>query len=165
MPLQPVASSFALDAGHADRSRELRRHGLRRHRSRPRLPDVGHVHHALLADGTAVVVPLSKQTPEAVAVHGVTAAHRGRRPSTVEHGLQTDGAVVAELVLEALVLVEVVGGNAHFAHVTVTKVLPSADAADAAVGAVERSRREGHPKIADVAVVLSEGDGARNAPV
>jgi hypothetical protein len=64
------------------------------------------------------------------------------------------------LVLHAVVIIINVDRDAHAAPVAVPEGLPSTDAAETAVGAVEGTLALDHPQVANVAMVLPELDGA-----
>ena len=79
-----------------------------------------------------------------------------RRLAAAKHVLATHGTIILVLVLEALVRLEDAHGNAHTALVAVAKVFRTADAAKAALLAMEGFLGQGHPEIATAAMVLSE---------
>ena len=117
----------------------------------------------LLADGAAGIV--GGQLAKAVPVDGVAAGHLVRGRAGAEEVLLADGAVGHVLAGLAVVIVEEEGVDAHAAIVAVLEVLPASDAAEAAVGTVVGLLLGRHPQVADVAMVLSEGNAALDALV
>eukprot|EP00665_Eupelagonemidae_sp_cell47_P004875 gene4875-biopygen12577 len=116
--------------------RELLGHRRRRDLLAEVAPRLAHV-----ADGDAahwtLETAVGRERLEALAVQRVPARQHLRRLSTVEEELAADGAVAPQRVGDAGVLASQLGAVARVARVAVEEVVPSADAADAALVAVE----------------------------
>ena len=161
VPVAILAARLAVVAHDVDDAGQIGGHGL--HLDVPRAGGP-RGRHGLLADdgllayGAAVVE--AGELAEAVGVDGVAAGQVLGRLAGGEHVFAAHGTVVLVLVLHAVVIVVDVDRDAHAAPVAVAERFATADAAEAAVFAVERPLALDHPQVADVAVVLSELDGA-----
>eukprot|EP00581_Thalassiosira_minuscula_P035024 CAMPEP_0184451020 /NCGR_PEP_ID=MMETSP0740-20130409/6151_1 /TAXON_ID=385413 /ORGANISM="Thalassiosira miniscula, Strain CCMP1093" /LENGTH=179 /DNA_ID=CAMNT_0026821417 /DNA_START=317 /DNA_END=856 /DNA_ORIENTATION=- len=98
-------------------------------------------------------------------MNGMPARQILRTLPRTEHVLAAHRTVVLVLVRHAIVGAVDGGGDAHAALGAVTEVGLAADAAEAALVAVEGTFGEGHPYVAFGAVVLGEGYFALDALV
>ena len=161
VPVAILAARLAVVAHDVHDAGQIGRHGLHLYVPRAGGPRGRHgllADDGLLADGAAVVE--AGELAEAVSVDGVAAGQVLGRLAGGEHILAAHGTVVLVLILHAVVIVVDVDRDAHAAPVAVAERFATADAAEAAVLAVERTLALDHPQVADVAVVLSELDGA-----
>ena len=166
MPAAILAPTFTVVAQNVHYPRKVRWHGLRGHVPRPLCPHPPHgllVHDALLADRAPVV--MTREGTKAVRVYGVPAREILRSLTGAEHVLAAHGAGRLVLVLEAGVGVVDTNRDAHVATVAVSVFFRAADAAEAALFAMEGALAQGHPYIALIAVVLSERDATLDAAV
>jgi len=164
VPIAILALPLAIITHDTHHPRQILRHGLHLDIPRPLRPRRAHArprHHRLLAYRAPVIEPC--QIAKAMRVNGVPARQILRTLSRREHVLATHRAVVLVLVLHAAVGVVDAGGDAHAALDAVAEVFASADAAEAALVAVEGTFVEGHPDVAFGAVVLGEFDFAFDA--
>jgi len=140
---------------------QILRHGLHLNIPRPGRPRRRHGrprHHRLLTNRTPIIE--SRQITKAMRVNGMPTGQILRTLAGGEHVLATHRTAVLVLVRHAIVRFVDGGGDAHAAFGAVAEVVPSADAAEAALVAVEGTFVEGHPDVAFGAVVLGEGDSA-----
>ena len=166
VPVPALALPLAVVAPDVHHPRQVLRHGLHLDVPRPRRPRRAHgrpAHHGLLAYRAAVVEP--GQVAEAVRVYGVTARQVLGALAGGEHVLPAHRAVVLVLVRHAGVGVVHGGGDAHAAAGAVAEPFAPADAAEAALVAVEGTLLEVHPDVALGAVVLGEGYSAADARI
>lgn len=146
----------ALDCHHLG---ELRRDGLQGDTHRHGVPRGLHPFvclSRLLAHGAAAVV--ARQFPEAVPVYCVAAGELVGGVAAGEKVFLADGAVGHVLANLAVVVSEELLVDAHSAVLAMSEVLPAADAAEAAVGAVVWTLLVRHPEVAYGAVIFSELD-------
>lgn len=167
MPIAILALGLAIVAQNVYHPRQILRHWLHRDVSGPRRPCRAHrrpIHHRLLAYGAAVVVR-GQEVAKAVRVDGVSARQVLRALPAGKHVLAAHRAVVLVLVRHAVVGVEGACGDAHAAPGAVAELVAPADAAEAALVAVEGLFAEFHPDVALGTVVLGEGDSALEAGI
>mmetsp|Transcript_2797 Transcript_2797/g.6058 ORF Transcript_2797/g.6058 Transcript_2797/m.6058 type:complete len:242 (+) Transcript_2797:505-1230(+) len=108
---------------------------------------------------------MTRQLTKAMPVNGVAAWQFVGGVSARKEVFVTDGAVGHVLPDFAIVMVEKLFVDAHSAVLTVTEIFSTADAAEAAVGAVVGALFIGHPEVADGTVVFAELDVAVDAVV
>jgi hypothetical protein len=88
-----------------------------------------------------------------------------RSITTAEQVFLTDGTVAHVLAVFAVVIIKQLGIDAHATVVTVLKVLASTHTAKAAVFAMIRRLLGRHPKVANIAVVITKLDSTGKAVV